>query len=112
MPGYARPCRYCNQLVPPDAAACPACGKVNPVSGPACPQCATHLETGWKKCPSCGLSLEVACPKCGKPTFLGDYCDQCQSRLTVICPNKKCRFEQALIGNKCIKCGKPLNITK
>jgi len=112
MPGYSRPCRYCNQLVPSDANTCPTCGKVNPISGPSCPKCAAHLETGWKRCPSCGLSLDVTCPKCGKTTFLGDYCDQCQARLMVICPNKKCRFEQAPLGEKCVKCGKPLNITK
>ncbi len=108
MPGYQRPCRHCKQLVPADAAACPICGKVNPVYGPSCPRCAAHLEIAWKRCPGCGLTLEITCPKCGKPTFLDDYCSQCQSRLTVICPNRKCLFEQAPIGNKCIKCGKPL----
>ena len=112
MPGYSRPCRYCNQLVLPDATDCPACGKVNPIYGPSCPVCRTHIEPGWKKCPSCGLSLEANCPKCGKLTFLGDYCNQCQARLTIVCPNKKCRLEQAPIGDKCVKCGKPLNINK
>lgn len=112
MPGYSRPCRYCNQLVPPDTNVCPICGKVNPLSGPSCPKCAARIEAGWKKCPSCGLVLEVKCPKCGKATFLGDYCDQCQARLTVFCTNKKCRLEQAPIGDKCIKCGKPLAVSK
>jgi hypothetical protein len=28
--------------------------------------------------------------------------------LTVICANRKCKAEQVPVGNKCIKCGKPL----
>jgi hypothetical protein len=28
--------------------------------------------------------------------------------LVVVCPNRKCKTEQPPIGEKCIKCGKPL----
>ena len=44
------------------------------------------------------------CPFCGKATFFGDYCDKCDKRLLVICPN--CLKEQPPIGEKCMKCGK------
>ena len=59
-------------------------------------------------CSSCGQSLEVKCPSCGKITFFGDYCKSCGKRIVVTCPNKKCAQEQPPIGDKCIKCGKPL----
>lgn len=59
-------------------------------------------------CSSCGQSLEVRCPSCGQVTFFGDYCKSCGKRIVVICPNKKCAQEQPPIGDKCIKCGKPL----
>nr|HPZ65539.1 hypothetical protein [Bacillota bacterium] len=65
MPGYMIPCRYCQQLVPPDANTCPACGKVNPVQA-RCPKCAHPIRKGWVACSSCGLSLEITCPFCGQ----------------------------------------------
>lgn len=108
MPGYKHPCRYCDKLIPPDSAVCPICGKVNPLGPLRCPKCMTQIEKGWKKCSHCALSLEITCPKCGKANFLGDYCQSCNARLTVICPNRKCKTEQVPIGGKCIKCGKQL----
>jgi len=107
MPGYKHPCRYCNQLVPPDANVCPLCGKVNPL-GLRCPKCRSPIKQAWKNCSNCGLLLEVACPKCGRTTFFGDYCQNCEARLTVFCPNPKCRAEQPPLGGNCLKCGKPL----
>jgi rRNA maturation protein Nop10 len=91
-----------------EANVCPFCGKVNPVGPLRCPKCRSPTQQGWVKCSHCGLSLQVACPKCGKLTFFGDYCDKCGNRITVVCPNPKCRTEQPPIGAKCIKCGKPL----
>ena len=108
MPGYKHPCRYCDKLIPPGSAVCPICGKVNPLGPLRCPKCMTQIEKGWKKCGHCGLSLEITCPKCGKVNFFGDYCEYCKARLTVICPNRKCKTEQTPIGDKCIKCGKSL----
>jgi predicted amidophosphoribosyltransferase len=109
MPGYKHPCRYCGKLVSTDDNVCPFCGKVNPVGPQRCPKCRNPIETGQVRCSNCGLSLQINCPNCGKPTFFGDYCQNCNNRLTVICP--KCKTEQPPLGEKCIKCGKPLNIT-
>ncbi|MEK6692628.1 MAG: hypothetical protein AABY44_04290 [Nitrospirota bacterium] len=105
MPGYKHPCRYCYKLVPPESNVCPFCGKINPLSL-RCAECKNPVEKGWKSCSHCGLSLEVNCPKCGKTTFFGDYCEHCDARLVVVCP--KCKTEQPPIGEKCIKCNKPL----
>ena len=38
----------------------------------------------------------LACPSCGKRTFLGDYCEFCNSQLLVICGNPKCKAEQRI----------------
>jgi RNA polymerase subunit RPABC4/transcription elongation factor Spt4 len=111
MPGYQQPCRYCNQLVPPDSNACPSCGKINPLGPTRCPKCRSPIQEGWKKCSSCGLTLEVACPKCQKVTWFGDYCQYCEAQLFVVCPNKKCQTAQPPLGDKCVKCGKPLKRT-
>lgn len=108
MPGYKHPCKYCGKLVSVDDNVCPFCGKVNPVGPQRCPKCRNPIETGQARCSNCGLSLQINCPYCGKPTFFGDYCQNCTRRLTVICG--KCKTEQAPLGEKCIKCGKPLNI--
>ena len=106
MPGYKHPCRYCGKLVSPDSNVCPFCGKVDP-SGPLrCPQCRNPIEKGWEKCSNCGLLLRVECPECGKLAFFGDYCEHCDTRLVVVC--QKCKTEQPPIGEKCVKCGKPL----
>jgi len=107
LPGYMIPCRYCQQLVPPDANTCPACGKVNPVQA-RCPKCAHPIRKGWVACSSCGLSLEITCPFCGQKTFFSDYCEHCDRRLVVTCPHRKCRTEQPPLGDKCIKCGRAL----
>jgi endogenous inhibitor of DNA gyrase (YacG/DUF329 family) len=56
------------------------------------------------------LTLQINCPHCGKPTFFGDYCQHCNQRLTVVCP--KCKTEQAPLAEKCIKCGKPIDIKR
>ena len=109
MPGYKIPCRYCGKVIPPESSVCPVCGKANPIFL-RCPRCRDLIEKEWVSCPSCGLSLKVTCPKCKAETFFGDYCEKCSSPLTVVCPNPKCRFEQPPIGDKCIRCGKPLNI--
>jgi hypothetical protein len=108
MPGYKHPCRYCDTLVSEDARVCPACGKINPVGTLRCPKCKSPVEKGWKKCSNCGLVLELTCAKCGKTTFFGDYCENCGSVLSVVCPNPKCKLEQPPIGDKCVKCGRPL----
>ncbi len=107
MVGYSKPCRYCGELVPPDANVCPSCGKINPIEQ-RCPRCHVPIQENWKACPSCGLGLSIACPRCGKQTFFGDYCQACGQRLTVVCPNRKCRTEQPPIGPNCVRCGKPL----
>lgn len=108
MPGYKHPCRYCDKLIPAESNVCPLCGKVDPLGPLRCHKCRNPIEESWKNCANCGLSLELACPKCGKITFFGDYCQSCSSRLTIVCPNPKCRTEQPPLGEKCIKCGKPL----
>ena len=108
MPGYKHPCNYCNELIETDSNVCPMCGKVNPLGPLRCPRCRNPIEKAFKKCSQCGLVLEVACPACAKISFFGDYCDHCAGRLTVICPNPKCKAEQPPLGDKCIKCNKPL----
>ncbi|MFA5771543.1 MAG: zinc ribbon domain-containing protein [Thermoplasmata archaeon] len=108
MPGYKHLCRYCDKLIPPDSNVCPLCGKINPHGELRCPKCRNPIQKDWKKCNHCGLSLEIACIKCGKITFFGDYCEHCNVRLAVVCPNKKCKTEQPPIGEKCLKCGKAL----
>lgn len=108
MPSFKRPCRYCNQLNPPDSNTCPFCGKVNPVGPLRCPNCENPIQMGWKACSSCSLKLETSCPSCGKITFLGDYCQSCDAQLVVICGNPKCKTEQRIGREKCIKCSKPL----
>ena len=111
MPGYKLPCRYCKKVIPPESNVCPFCGKANPLFL-RCPKCKDLIEKGWQNCPSCGLSLKVICPTCKSETFFGDYCEKCDFALTVVCPNPKCRLEQPPIGNKCIKCGKPLGLSE
>lgn len=106
MVGYKVPCRYCQELISPDANVCPLCGKVNPAGSPRCPQCRNPLKKEWQKCEHCGLELQVSCPKCGQKTFFDDYCAACGARLTVVCP--KCKTEQPPLGDNCAKCGKPL----
>lgn len=105
MSSYRKPCKYCGQLVPPNAKVCPVCGKVNPLET-RCPKCRTPIQANWVRCSNCGLSLSINCPACGKPTFFGDYCQNCGTQLVVEC--KKCHTVQPPIGPKCIKCGKPL----
>jgi RNA polymerase subunit RPABC4/transcription elongation factor Spt4 len=109
MPGYKLPCRYCKKVIPPESNVCPICGKANPIFL-RCPKCKDLIEKGWANCPSCGLSLKIICPTCKSETFFGDYCEKCDFALTVVCPNPKCRLEQLPVGNKCIKCGKPLGL--
>lgn len=108
MSGYKHPCRYCDQLVPPDANTCPICGKMNPIGPMRCPKCRSPIQQGWKSCSKCGLSLEILCPQCAEKTFFGDYCEHCDASLMIICPHKKCQEVQYPLGDKCIKCGKPL----
>jgi hypothetical protein len=110
LPGYKKPCRYCEGLIAPESKVCPLCGKVSPLGSPRCPRCRSQVEKGWIRCGDCGLSLEVVCPFCGEQTFFGDYCDKCDARLLVTCPNRKCGEEQPPIGGTCVKCGKPLKL--
>ncbi|MFP4200983.1 MAG: double zinc ribbon domain-containing protein [Bacillota bacterium] len=107
MIGYQKPCRYCDELIPPTSNTCPNCGRVNPLSS-RCPRCKTPLRAGWSHCPSCGLKLRIDCPYCGEKTFFGDYCDKCDARLLVRCTGEKCRLEQPPLGEVCIECGKPV----
>lgn len=108
MAGYKRPCRYCGKLVPPESNVCPLCGKVRPLGSLRCPKCQTPVQKDWKSCNVCGLGLEIACPKCSQATFFGDYCAACGARLAIVCPNPKCRAEQAPLGGACAKCGADL----
>jgi hypothetical protein len=108
MPGYKHPCRYCDKLIEADSNTCPLCGKVNPLGPLRCPKCKNPVVKGYKSCGNCGLGLEINCPACGKSTFFGDYCEGCNARLVVICPNPKCKTEQPPISGSCIKCNKPL----
>jgi len=108
MPKYKHPCRYCSALVDGDARVCPFCGKVNPVDSLRCPGCSAPVQKGWLACSVCGAKLETICPECLQNTFFGDYCQHCQARLLITCPNKKCLTRQPPLGDKCRKCGKPL----
>jgi RNA polymerase subunit RPABC4/transcription elongation factor Spt4 len=107
LPSYKQSCIYCNKLISADSNACPYCGKRNPIIL-RCPKCKNPISKEEKYCSYCNLCLETTCPECGKVTFFGDYCDNCQGALTIICPNPKCRLEQPLLSDKCIKCGKKL----
>ncbi len=108
MPGYQKPCKYCDELVPPDARVCPVCSKVNPLGPNRCPACRSPVRTGWQKCSHCGLSLRTPCPVCGEETFLGDYCQACGELLQTHCGNKKCGAVQPLGARACGECGRPL----
>lgn len=108
MAGYKQPCRYCDKLVPTDSNICPFCGRADPVGPLKCPKCRNTVEPGYKVCGHCGMSLQTTCPKCGKPTFFGSECEACGGKLTVVCPNPKCKFEQPPTGPNCARCGKPL----
>lgn len=108
MSGYKHPCRYCGKLVESGANVCPYCSKINPLDVLRCPKCRNPIEKDFAACPNCGLVLKIDCPVCGKETFFGDYCEHCDARLVIVCPHKKCKTEQPPIGDKCIKCGKPL----
>ncbi|HEX3049004.1 MAG TPA: zinc ribbon domain-containing protein [Bacillota bacterium] len=108
MPGYQHPCRYCDQLIPPDSNTCPLCGKVNPLGPLRCQKCRVPIQKGWKSCPGCGLTLETNCPHCGEKTFFGDYCDHCGKELKITCP--KCGTKQAPLSECCLQCKKPLVI--
>lgn len=114
MPGYKHPCRYCNQLIPPDSNVCPLCGKVNPAA-PRCPKCRSPVEKGWMggqqpTCSHCGLSLTVACPECSQASFLDDYCEHCGARLIICCQH--CHAEIPPVGDRCLRCGKALPTRK
>jgi len=104
--GYKHPCKYCEQMVSPDAAVCPFCGKEGPLGPDRCPKCHDPIDKKWKACAHCGLNLRIVCPFCGKVTFFGKYCEDCGKKLVVACPI--CKFEQPPLGDKCIKCGQPL----
>ena len=109
MSGYNVPCRFCGKLIPKESNVCPVCGKSDPIFL-RCPKCRDILKKDWVNCPSCGLSLRIKCPKCGQETFFDNVCEKCGEELKVVCPNPKCRTEQLPVSDKCIKCGKPLNI--
>ena len=106
--GYKHPCKYCDKLIPPNSTVCPFCGKINPLGPYRCPKCHEPVQKDWQTCSRCGQNLRIVCPKCGKVTFFGDYCEDCGARLLVTCPH--CGQEQPPLGDKCIKCNKPLEI--
>lgn len=110
MPGYREFCRFCDELVPSDAAVCPHCGKENPTGPLRCPKCHSPIQPGWNRCSTCGLTLEIECPTCRETTFFGDYCEVCDARLTVVCPH--CNTEQPPLGETCIECDKPRTETE
>ena len=106
MPGYKHPCRYCSTLVEDDAGFCPRCGRVNPTGPLRCQRCEHPVAYGDAACSSCGLALSVTCPSCKQPTFLGDYCYNCWTRLSQKCSH--CGSEQPLFAQTCSECNKPL----
>lgn len=106
MLGYKHPCKYCNQLIPPNSNVCPLCGKVNPLGPYRCPKCRAPIEKNWKACSRCGLALEITCPSCKKTTFFGDYCQHCDAPLWIECKN--CHTVQPITSEKCVNCGKKL----
>ncbi len=108
MVGYKIPCRYCEALVEKNAGMCPECGRVNPAGPTRCPVCRNPVRKQHVNCSHCGLSLKIACPKCKEETFLGDYCQHCDHRLVMVCPNPKCGVEQPLGRDICHACQKPL----
>ncbi|MDD3718965.1 MAG: zinc ribbon domain-containing protein [Actinomycetota bacterium] len=108
MPGYKQPCRYCGGLISQGSNVCPLCGRVNPLGSPRCPRCRNPVQEGWVACSNCGLGLKITCPHCGRETFFGDYCQECDARLVVVCPHRKCGAEQPPLGDTCIKCGKAM----
>jgi len=108
MTGYKHPCRYCGELVPPDANACPACAKINPCGDFRCHKCRAPVKEGWKACASCGFKLEIKCAKCAGTVFFGDYCAKCGAPLTVVCQHKGCGEEQPPVSENCRKCGQKL----
>lgn len=107
MGSFSQICRYCQRLIPGDADFCPHCQRINPLAA-RCPRCRAPIRTSYKSCASCGLELEIQCPRCGRTTFFDDYCQHCSARLTVECPNPKCRLTQASTNEKCCGCGQPL----
>lgn len=108
MTGYKQPCRYCGGLLSSGSRTCPLCGKVNPLGSQRCPKCRNPIKREWIACSNCGLSLKIDCPQCRKDTFFGDYCDECEARILIVCPNRKCKAEQPPISDKCVQCGKPI----
>lgn len=108
MVGYQKPCKYCDQLVPPDSRVCPICAKVNPLGPARCPACRSPVRRGWQRCSHCGLDLRVKCPFCREDTFLGDYCDACGEFLETNCPHPKCGAAQPLGTRTCRECGRPM----
>lgn len=108
MAGYKKPCRYCDNLVPPESKVCPFCARSNPIGALRCLQCRNPVEEGWKVCSHCGQALEVECPFCKERTFLSEVCGHCGKKLIAVCPNKKCNSEQPLIGERCARCNTKL----
>jgi len=106
--GYKHPCRYCDELIPPNSKVCPLCGRVNPLGSLRCPNCRDVVRRQWKNCSNCGISLSITCPYCDEPTYFGDYCYECDARLMVVCSNEECELEQPPIGEQCKECGKAL----
>lgn len=107
MATYKHPCIYCDKLIPGDSNTCPYCGSADPFVL-RCPKCRKPVDSDYMKCPSCGFNLRVLCPFCGSETFTGSVCQICQKRLTVVCRNPKCGYEQYPASEKCVKCNKPL----
>ena len=107
MIGYKHPCRYCDEFIPPDSNVCPLCGRANPLRM-RCPKCRDLIRRSYANCGHCGLQLTITCPYCGESTFFDDYCDECDTRLLMMCSNEKCMLEQPPVGEVCSKCGKPL----
>jgi len=106
MADYKHPCIYCEKFIPADSRICPCCGSGDPFVR-RCPKCRNPVEADYARCPGCGFILRVICPHCGQETFTANQCDHCKGRLTVICPNPKCGYEQYPASNKCVKCNKP-----
>lgn len=107
MVGYKHPCRYCDQYIPSGSAVCPLCGKETPLGPLRCPRCRNPVQKNWQSCNSCGLELQVECPYCHELTAFTEYCQHCDERLVIKCPNEKCGAEQPPLGDTCVECGEP-----
>ena len=107
MPGYSTPCRYCGELVPPDANVCPFCAGVSPIGPLRCPKCRAPIEFNQKVCSNCGLALMITCPSCARVTFFGPQCQYCRAPTPTVCPWCGTVQPPGWDNKKCSSCKRP-----